>query len=117
MPENAIPGVLTHPAKVGDTLIIYAIGLGPTSPVVPAGEPAPSQPFAELTTRPTVTFGNVIGGIGGIHATPFFAGLSPTYAGLYQVNVTIPNDVPRGTIPVRISFPDSASNVVQIVIQ
>ena len=33
LPEGAIPGVNTHPARPGDTLIIYAIGLGDTNPV------------------------------------------------------------------------------------
>ena len=63
---------------------------------------------------PTVSFG---GGIGGITATPLFAGLTPTYAGLYQVNVTIPAGTPKGTLDVSLVFPDSVSNAVQIVIE
>ena len=50
-------------------------------------------------------------------AAPFFAGLSPGYAGLYQLNVTIPEDLPKGVVDVRAAFNDSVSNVVQIVIQ
>ena len=95
MPEGSFPGVATHPAKNGDTLTIYAIGLGATSPYVATGQPAPSsEPLARLTSLPAVAFG---GGIGGATATPLFAGLSPTYAGLYQVNVTIPDNGPKAT--------------------
>jgi uncharacterized protein (TIGR03437 family) len=115
MPEGSFPGVATHPAKPGDTLTLYAIGLGPTSPFVATGQAAPSsEPLARLTTMPTVNFG---GGIGGTVVNPLFAGLSPTFAGLYQINVTIPQEVPRGLVYVTLAFGDSTSNPVQVVIQ
>jgi uncharacterized protein (TIGR03437 family) len=116
LPSGSVPGVETHPAKVGDTLIMYAIGLGPTRPSVASGQPAPTPPdtLATLTVTPVVNFG---GGIGGTLVTPLFAGLSPTFAGLYQVNVTIPSNVPHGIVTLTLAFPDSASNPVQIAIQ
>ncbi len=115
MPTGALPGVNTHPAHAGDTLTIYAIGLGETSPLPAAGGPAPaSEPLARLTTMPAVVFG---GGIGALTATPLFAGLTPTYAGLYQVNVTIPDGVPKGTLSVTLAFPDSVSNAASIAIE
>ena len=61
-----------------------------------------------------VAFG---GGIGGATATPLFAGLSPTYAGLYQVNVTIPDGAPKGNVYVSLVFGGSSSNSVLILIQ
>jgi uncharacterized protein (TIGR03437 family) len=115
MPEGSFPGVSTHPAHAGDTLTIYAIGLGPTSPYVATGQPAPSnEPFARLTSMPTVVFG---GGVGSPTAIPLFAALSPTYAGLYQVNVTIPDNAPKGNVYVSVAFPTSTSNSVLIFIQ
>jgi uncharacterized protein (TIGR03437 family) len=60
---------------------------------------------------------NIGGGIGGTLVTPIYAGLSPTYAGLYQVNVTIPSDVPHGTVNLSLAFPDAPCNTVQIAIQ
>jgi len=115
MPAGSWPGVATHPAKAGDTLTLWAIGLGPTSPFVATGQAAPSsEPLARLTTRPTVNFG---GGIGGTIVNPLFAGLAPSFAGLYQVNVTIPPDVPRGLVYVTLDFGDSTSNAVQVAIQ
>jgi uncharacterized protein (TIGR03437 family) len=114
-PAGTFPDIVTHPAQVGDTLTLYAIGLGPTSPAVATGQPAPaSKPLARLTRTPVVNFG---GGIGGTQVTPLFAGLSPTFAGLYQVNVTIPSNVPHGIVTLTLAFPDSASNPVQIAIQ
>ena len=73
-----------------------------------------SEPLARLTETPTINFG---GGIGGTLVTPFFAGLTPTYAGLYQLNVTIPDNVPRGTVNLSLVFSDAVSNSVQIAIQ
>jgi uncharacterized protein (TIGR03437 family) len=115
MPEGAIPGVLTHPAKPGDTLIIYAIGLGATSPPVASGAPAPAaEPFARLTTTPHVSFGSSISALA---VEPAFAGLTPGFAGLYQLNVVIPEDVPKGVVPVTVNFPDAGSNVALIQVQ
>ena len=115
MPEGSFPGVATHPAKAGDTLTLWAIGLGPTSPYVPTGQPAPSiEPFARLTSTPVVTFG---GGIGSPSAAADFAALAPGFAGLYQVNVTIPDDAPKGGVYVSLVLGDSVSNSVLIFIQ
>jgi uncharacterized protein (TIGR03437 family) len=115
MPEGAIPGVPTHPAKPGDILVIYAIGLGPTSPAVATGAPAPAaEPLARLTTIPEVSFGV---GLFGATVQPSFAGLTPMYAGLYQLNVAIPPDTPKGIVDVRLAFPDSTSNSVWIAVE
>ena len=64
--------------------------------------------------NPTVNFG---GGIGGAIAVPDFTGLSPSSAGLYQINVRIPQLVPKGTVNLTVDFGDSTSNPVQIAIQ
>jgi uncharacterized protein (TIGR03437 family) len=48
---------------------------------------------------------------------PDFVGLSPTSAGLYQVNVQIPQGAPKGTVTLTLDFGDSTSNPVQIAIQ
>ena len=108
---GAYPGVPTRPAQVGDYLTIWCIGLGPTSPSVADGAPAPSaEPLARLIDMPQVDFG-------GIRATPAFAGLTPTASGLYQVNVQVPPGVPSGTVSVALEFPDTVSNSVAIAVQ
>jgi uncharacterized protein (TIGR03437 family) len=110
----------SNPAHAGDTLILWAFGLGPTSPAVAAGQPAPTYPapLAGLIDTPTVGFslGNTI--VAPVTAVPSFAGLAPTLAGIYQVNVTIPVGCPTGTVSVRLSFPDSTfSNAALITVQ
>lgn len=75
----------TVPAHAGDTLTLWATGLGPTSPSIPAGE----QPttFPSVTPMPTIT-------VGGVNVTVTAAVLR--YAGLYQLNVQLPPSVPTG---------------------
>jgi uncharacterized protein (TIGR03437 family) len=115
MPTGAFGAFQTHPAHDGDALTIYAIGLGATAPAVASGAPAPSDNLANLNSMPTVVFG---GGITGVQATPFFAGLTPTASGLYQVNVIIPPGVPKGSnVAVSLVLPDSASNAAAVAIQ
>jgi uncharacterized protein (TIGR03437 family) len=115
MPAGIIPGVSTRPAKAGEALTLYAIGLGPTGPGVPTGAAAPSQPLAQLTEIPDVLFGS---GIAPIAVTPLFAGYSPGSAGLYQVNVVIPDGLPSGPVEVRLAFKDSPlSNTVIVQMQ
>ncbi len=113
----SLPGYPAYPAKRGDTLVIYAIGLGPTSPAVASGQPAPSSaPLAYTTQNPSVNFGT--GVTSNVVATPFFAGLSPNYAGLYQIDVTIPANAPSGTVNMIVGFPDGTlSNEFTIAIQ
>jgi len=109
-------GAVSHPAHVGDTLTIYAIGLGPTNPAVGTNAPAPgSEPLARLTVTPQVQFGS--GLFGTFTATPSYAGLSPGSVGLYQVNVAIPAGIKSGTIAVTLVFPDGESNIAQIAVQ
>jgi uncharacterized protein (TIGR03437 family) len=69
------------PAQPGETLQIYATGLGPTTPAVAAGQvvgsPAPLSELAQLQVT-----------IGGVPATVQYAGI--TDPGVYQVNVIVP---------------------------
>ena len=98
-----------EPAKRGDTLIIYATGLGAVAPTVAAGSPAPLDQLSLVTTPVTVV-------IGGVEATPQFAGLAPGFVGLYQINVAVPGGVSSGSQTLRLSQGGVLSNAVQISI-
>jgi uncharacterized protein (TIGR03437 family) len=81
---DLLPGVVTQPAKPGEIILVYATGLGPTDP------PTPS---AQLVATPAMLANSVTVTIGGAAAPVAYAGL--VEAGLYQLNVTVPN-VPDG---------------------
>ena len=108
-------GVPAHPANRGDVVTIYALGLGPVSPSVATGAGAPgAEPLARTANPVTVLFGG--GFLGNSSATPDYAGLAPNFVGLYQVNVTIPQDAPLGNVPVMLSMPGHSSNFVEMAI-
>jgi len=92
------------PATAGSTLVIYCVGLGAVTPAVKGGDPSPSSPLASVPVPVTVT-------IGGQTANSFFAGLTPGFAGLYQINVVVPPGIPAGNqVPVTISVAGKSSS-------
>lgn len=117
-PWPTTPGLNTRRARAGDTLVFYALGFGGTTPSVASGVGAPSSPLAELNPKPTVTFGGTGPLVSGIDVAPDFAGLTPGFVGLYQINVVVPQGVNRGDrIGVIIGYQNNFSNRVDIAIQ
>jgi uncharacterized protein (TIGR03437 family) len=89
-PAGAIPGITTRPAKVGDPggLVILCTGLGAVDST-PANGAASLDKLRTATTTPTVM-------VGGKPATVVFAGLSPQFVGVNQINVALPAGTPTG---------------------
>ena len=86
----------TNPVHLGDTIVIWATGLGRTSPTIDNGAPAPSDPLPSAVIAPTVTLGGAPLGVE-------YAGLVPGSVGLYQINVLVPRSVPVGLeIPLEV---------------
>ena len=88
------------PAKIGETVVLYAGGLGSVSPAVATGAPAGSSPTSANTRPIFVDFG-------GAQGTVVFAGLTPGLAGLYQLNTTIGSGTGTGTLFVNVSTDDA----------
>ncbi len=86
IPASTISGVASRAAKPGETIILYGVGFGPTSPNIVAGQIVGQ---ANSLANPLQIQ------IGGVTAQTVYAGLAPNFVGLYQFNVTIPN-VPIG---------------------
>jgi len=112
-----VTGDPTHPAKAGDIVIVYAIGLGQTNPVVKTGVAAPGGPNLANVPDVKVCFGGDTPFAKADCFTPSFAGLAPTFVGLYQLNVTIPAGLPAGTSSFYFTVANVPSNVVQIALQ
>jgi uncharacterized protein (TIGR03437 family) len=99
----------SNPARQGHVIQLYANGLGPVNNQPASGDPTPASPFATTTTPPTVTIGN-------LNAPVQFSGLAPTLAGVYQLNVTVPN-TGTGTQAVVISIGGVTGKTSSIVVQ
>ncbi|MDP9170990.1 MAG: hypothetical protein M3N54_10270, partial [Acidobacteriota bacterium] len=95
------PLTASRPATPGEFLIIYCTGLGAVSNSPGTGSAA-SGPLSGTTLTPTVT-------IGGAAALVLFSGLTPGLAGLYQVNVKVPQAALSGNpVPVVLNFDNTS---------
>ncbi len=142
------PAIVTHadgttgslgdsPVMQGETIVLWAYGLGQTTPVVKTGDatptPAPvlsdgpnvtiqfdfrpnagpAMPYLALTgvisPTPITTTGPVVMPI------PPFVGLTPGQVGLYQINVKIPDTIP--TVPACTQVLSCISSLLKCVVQ
>lgn len=78
-PEAGIPGAVR--AKPGDIVLLFGSGFGPTT--AEPGEPAEAEPISGVTIM-----------IGNVAAEVLYAGTAPTFVGLQQFNVRVPNLAP-----------------------
>lgn len=78
------------PARAGEWIVIYAAGLGKADTMPGSGELPPY--LSELVNR--AGFRVLLNGTAVDPERIRYAGLTPLSAGLYQVNVILPDDVP-----------------------
>lgn len=91
-PTGSSLGYPTVAAKAGDTIELFGVGFGPTTPVVLAGQ---------VFSGAAATTNSVKLVINNVSLTPAFAGLSS--AGLYQINLTVPPGVGTGDVSLSAS--------------
>jgi uncharacterized protein (TIGR03437 family) len=97
----------SNPAHPGDYLVMYVLGMGATNPPVLSGTPAPSATLAQAAVQPTVT-------VDGQNAQIVYAGLTPTYVGLYQINFVVPASARTGTLNVAVTQGTVAANTTTL---
>ena len=98
-----LAGATFAPAKPGDFVALFATGLGVTNPLIPAGEIAAA---ASSITGAIQVF------VGATQVPAFdvlYAGVTPSAAGLYQINFRLPATTADGDQPIRISVNGIAS--------
>ncbi len=83
----------SRPAVPGETLVILTTGLGETTPggVTGANSFDSTGTFVRRDTNAQATVT-----IGGVSAPVVFAGLSPEFVGVFQINATVPEGVAVG---------------------
>jgi uncharacterized protein (TIGR03437 family) len=97
---GTVPGLTTHAAKAGDTIIVYTTGLGPVGPAPPADGADSIDELRRTQTMPVV----LVGGVQAPMPLPF-SGLTPQFVGVYQINFKIPDGVtPGSNVPLQIQM-------------
>ncbi len=92
-PEGAAGELATRPARAGDVLVLHAIGLGPVSPWIDAGQVAAED--NQLAAQIEVL-------IGGEPAQVVSAGLARGKVGIYEIRVAMPPARYDGPAPIEI---------------
>ncbi len=106
-PAGAFVG--SRPVEIGESISIFAEGLGPVNDQ-PQNGAAPVGTSSTTLTTPEVT-------IGGVSAPVSFSGLAPGAAGLYQINARVPSNVFGGSaVPVVVTIGGASSNSVTIAV-
>jgi uncharacterized protein (TIGR03437 family) len=99
----------SNPAHPGETISLYATGLGPSVPKC-GNLMDPGCSVEQLANTPQVM-------IDGIQATVSFAGRAPGYQGLDQINVQVPAGAQSGvSVPVIVTSGGRTSNTVLLPI-
>ena len=96
-------------AAPGSAIVVYVTGLGAVDNPVPTGQPTPNSPLSRALATVTAT-------IGGVEAQVAFAGLSPGFVGLNQVNIIVP-ELPPGDYPVKIAAAGIESNEALVTVE
>ena len=98
-----------HPAKPGETVIVYCSGLGSVRPSLPSGNAAPSRP-PSLAITPKVS-------IGGTAAKVLSAWLAPGSVGLYFVEAVVPEGITPGSeVPIIVTAEGQDSPAVTMAV-
>lgn len=109
----------SRPVRKGEFIEIFATGLGAVDYPPPDGQPA--KGLARTITNPSVFVGCATSsGAAQLCQAPNvqFSGLAPGFAGLYQVNVEIPENAVSGNmIPLELVLGQQVSNTVYIAIE
>lgn len=93
----------SSPAQQGEYIVLFLLGMGGTDNTVASGKASPGTPLSRPTQIPTLT-------LAGNPVPVAFAGLSPGFVGLYQINLQIPQSLPGGNVALTVTQNNNVSN-------
>jgi len=99
-----------RPARPGELLTVFLTGLGPPLGPLPDGVAAPASQPVRIDAVVRVE-------AGGEECEVLFAGFTPGFAGLNQVNFRLPAGVAAGTVSLRVTANGAASGVAAIPVR
>lgn len=105
-----LPVTNANPARAGETLVLYATGLGPVRAAIDVGQPFPASPLAAVNSPVEVSVNGAAAKVVGAEGYP---GMDDGYA----VTFTLPQDVTPGMASLQLTAAWIQSSVVKIPIQ
>jgi uncharacterized protein (TIGR03437 family) len=104
----------TAPARAGEIIVLYAAGLGSVSPATTSGRLAPSAASMVAKSQMQVLLNSTPCSA----ASVLYAGLAPGFAGLYQINLTLPTPVPvNPQIQIAVAGAQTSPAAIQLATQ
>lgn len=95
LPESAVNGVNSRPARPGETLTFYGIGFGEVTPGITLGQLVDVE--NSLVKRLEVFFGETV-------AEVRYAGLAKGAVGVYQLSVVVPEGIEGDAVPLTVKL-------------
>lgn len=99
-----------NPAPAGSTIVAYFTGTGPVSPAAKDATPLRSDVLTSVTSAYSAKIGTA-------NATVSFAGLTPGFIGLGQMNIVVPPTLTTGVYPLTITIDGQTSNSATIAVK
>jgi uncharacterized protein (TIGR03437 family) len=94
----------SSPARGGEVVVLYASGLGPTDPATIANQiPQRAAPIAPITSFSVLVNGSPVD-----PQKILYAGVVPGFAGLFQINVQLPDNTPANP-EIRVGYANTMS--------
>ncbi|HTQ58220.1 MAG TPA: hypothetical protein VMI94_27345 [Bryobacteraceae bacterium] len=107
----------SSPAKPGETVLLFMNGLGTVTPAVADGAPGPAPDLAYSDGGSTTSVYLVDGVNYPAQTIVQYAGLAPYYAGLYQVNFTLPTTgVANGDVYIAFNTLEGVNEMATIAV-
>jgi uncharacterized protein (TIGR03437 family) len=101
----------SHPAVPGETVLLYLVGMGVTTPWMNEGAAGPqAEPLARVAVQPTVTIDRQ-------PSMVWYAGLAPGGVGDYQINCVVPSGIHSGLVDVVVTQNGVASNIARLPVR
>jgi uncharacterized protein (TIGR03437 family) len=109
-----IPNV--RPARRGEAIVIYSLGLGRTEGNPVSGAASPGDPLPRVPGGGRILFD--VGALGGgIGVDTLYTGLTPGFVGLYQSNVVVPANVSSGDVRIQLLTDTGSSDIILTAVE
>jgi uncharacterized protein (TIGR03437 family) len=103
----------SSPAQAGETIVLYAAGLGRTSPDVPSGHVVSVATSILYASELQI----LLNGSPVPASSIYYAGLTPGFAGLYQINLRLPDVLPSDPAIQMVMGAQASPATVQLFVQ